>query len=80
MMKDKTVGVFEIRDGALYGPAEYMREQGDAKVESIQSGNDAVFNICCTKSPDIETALLVSLQNDYAGWKGIRSLDIKGGR
>lgn len=73
-MKSKTVGAFEIRDGALYGPAEYMREQGNAKVEKILAGNDAVFNFGCVNSPDVETALLVALQTDYAGWKGTRSL------
>ena len=73
-MKSKTVGAFEIRDGALYGPAEYMREQGNDKVERILAGNDVVFNVGCVKSPDVETALLVALQTDYAGWKGTRQL------
>ncbi len=73
-MKNKKLGVFEIRDGALYGPVEYMREQGDAKLESILAGNDVVFNFGCLKSPDVETALLVAMQTNYAGWKGTRSL------
>ena len=70
----KKVGVFEIRDGALYGPAQYMKDQGDAKLAGILAGKDAAFVICAPLSPDIETAILVALQTDYAGWKGLRQL------
>jgi len=70
----KKVGVFEIRDGALYGPAQYMKDQGDVKLAGILSGKDAAFAICAPMSPDIETAILVALQTDYAGWKGLRQL------
>lgn len=73
-MKNKKVGQFEIRDGALYGPAEYMKDQGNAKLDRILAGRDVVFNVGVTRSPDIETAVLVSLQTNYAGWKGTREL------
>jgi len=71
----KKVGQFEIRDGAVYGPAEYMRERGNARIAKIEAGNDAVFNFGCLKSPDVETAILVSLQTDYAGWRGMQSFN-----
>ncbi len=70
----KTVGRFYIEDGALYGPALYMQEQGDAKLAGILAGTDTVFNMTAHYSPDLETAILVALQTDYAGWAGARQL------
>lgn len=70
----KTVGEFSITAGVVSGPAEYMREQGNAKLRSIESGADVVFNTGIMLSPDIETAVLVSLQTNYAGWKGARMM------
>ena len=72
--KTKTVGKFHIIDGTLYGPAAYMREQGNAKLDNILAGTDAAFNICAGFSPDAETAILVALQTDYAGWLGMKQL------
>ena len=68
----KTVKRFTITDGVLSGPAEYMREQGDAKLARILAGNDTVFNMTAQFSPDMETAILVALQTDFAGWLGMR--------
>jgi len=72
----KTVGqfTFNTETNVVEGPAEYMREQGSARLERIMSGNDVVFNMGVTRSPDVYTAVLVSLQTDYAGWKGTRQL------
>jgi hypothetical protein len=70
--KDTTVGRFKIEGGALYGPVEYMREQGDAKLDGILAGTDTVFNMTSHLSPNIETAILVALQTDYAGWVGMK--------
>jgi len=70
----KTVGQFYTEDGSLFGPAEYMREQGNAKLDDILAGTDAAFNICVGFSPDVETAILVAMQTDYAGWIGARLL------
>ena len=40
----KTVGQFTLSaDGALTGPADYMRERGDARVAKIMAGEDVVF-------------------------------------
>lgn len=72
----KTVGQFTIdtETGTVTGPADYMNEQGSARLERILSGDDVVFNYGATRSPDVFTAVLVSLQTDYAGWKGTRQL------
>jgi hypothetical protein len=70
----QTVGRFYIEGGALYGPALYMQEQGDAKLAGILAGTDTVFNMTSHLSPDIYTAILVALQTDYAGWAGMRQL------
>lgn len=70
----KTVGRFSIEGETFSGPAEYMKQQGNAKLDKILAGKDVVFNMCCDKSPDIETAILVSMQTDYAGWIGAQQL------
>ena len=36
------------------------------------AGDDAVFTMTCHLSPDVETAVLVRMQTDYAGWLGLR--------
>ncbi|MGH9821658.1 MAG: hypothetical protein ACREDR_00145 [Blastocatellia bacterium] len=68
----KQVGQFKIEGGTLYGPSRYMAEQGSAKLDAILDGEDVVFNVGCTIAPDIETAILVAMQTDYAGWIGKR--------
>lgn len=70
----KEVGQFSIEDGTFSGPAEYMREQGNAKLDGILAGTDTAFNLCAGFSPDTETAILVAMQTDYAGWIGMREL------
>jgi len=71
-----TVGAFTYNreTGEVSGPEEYMRERGFARIARIEAGQDVVFNMGCTRSPNVETAVLVSLQTDYAGWKGTRQL------
>lgn len=68
-----TVGRFEYEDGAISGPAEYMNEKGNAKLDGILAGTDVVFNMSAGYSPNIETAVLVAMQTDFAGWHGSRS-------
>ena len=72
----KTVGQFtyDEKTGTVVGPKQYMDEQGSAKLDRILSGNDVVFNMGATRSPDVITALLVAMQTDYAGWKGTKQL------
>lgn len=68
----KTVGQFTLEGNSISGPAEYMREQGNAFIDKCLKGESIVFNVGLTHSPDPETALLVAVQTDYAGWKGMR--------
>lgn len=70
----KTVGRFTIDGETLSGPAEYMREQGDARLAEVLAGKNEVFNMTAHLSPDVETALLVNLQTDFAGWLGTRQM------
>lgn len=73
-MAVKTVGRFSYDDeaGTVSGPAEYMREKGNARLADIEAGRDVVFNMTASYSPDIVTAILVNLQTDFAGWVGMR--------
>lgn len=71
----RTVGQFTLHDdGSLEGPAQYLQEQGNAFLTALLDGTNAAFNMSAHLSPDIETAVLVFLQTDYAGWKGVRDL------
>ncbi len=76
------VGRFTFNEatGTLTGPADYMREQGDAKLDAILAGKDEAFNMSAHYSPNIPTAVLVHLQTDYAGWRGTRELTARLGR
>jgi hypothetical protein len=70
-----TVGEFTFADGVVTGPGEYMRERGSERLDRILRGDDAVFNAGARFSAEsAEKLVLVSLQTDYAGWKGLRSL------
>lgn len=72
-MKHK-VGQFtyDTETRVLTGPAAYMKDQGNAKLESILSGKSQAFNLCAHRSPCVEVAVLVALQTDYAGWHGVQ--------
>ena len=76
----KTVGEFSIDTdtSTISGPAAYMRERGNDRIDRIAAGQDTVFNAGCRFSPDMYTAVLVSLQTDYAGWKGSRQIAAMG--
>lgn len=65
------VGRFTYEEGILLGPRDYMLEQGNALLDKILAGGDAIFNMTNAQSPDIERAILVRLQTDYAGWLGL---------
>jgi hypothetical protein len=67
-----TVGQFTLDNSNLSGPATYMDEQGNKLLDKILEGNDPIFNTTAHLSPDVETAILVRLQTDYAGWKGFK--------
>lgn len=73
-MTDLTVGRFTLTDEGLLAPDKYMREQGKALLDAILAGEDDIFNMTANLSPNIKTAILVRLQNDYAGWVGVNQL------
>ena len=70
-----TVGRFSLEGGVLSGPAQYMEEQGNAKLDKILAGKDTVFNMTAHLSPNAETAVLVALQTDFAGWLGMKEVE-----
>ena len=70
----KTVGKFTFDGSQLSGPARYLEERGNALIDRITAGEDAVFNLTAHLAPDPATALLVRLQTDYAAWLGERQL------
>ncbi len=71
----KSCGQFSMEDGVLSGPRKYMEEQGNALVDKILAGEDMILNMTSGQSPDVETAILVRLQTDYAGWIGFREAE-----
>ena len=73
----KTVGRFTIdMEASIFeGPVAYMREQGNAKLDAILDSKDVVFNTVAHLSPDLETAILVAMQTDYAQWAGMKDVE-----
>lgn len=74
-MSKLQVKAFTLEDGILTGPAQYMTEQGNAKLDRILKGEDTVFNMTAHLSPSVEVAILVHLQTDYAGWLGFKQME-----
>ena len=70
-MAVKIVGHFTLEEGILCGPKDYMENQGNMVLDKILTGEDPIFNMTKDQSPDLETAILVRLQTDYAGWLGL---------
>lgn len=70
----KTVGRFSFDRKSLTGPAAYMKERGNERLDRILAGDDEIFKMFCENCPDAETAVLVLLQTDYAGWVGEKEL------
>ncbi len=71
----KTVGRFTLGDSVLSGPRDYIEAQGNGLLDKILAGEDTIFNMTAHQSPDIETAILVRLQTDYAGWLGLQQAE-----
>ncbi len=74
-MPSKRCGQFSMEDGILTAPRTCMEEQGNALVDKILAGEDMIFNMTSGQSPDAETAILVRLQTDYAGWIGFKEAE-----
>jgi hypothetical protein len=74
-MAVKVVGQFTYGEGILCGPRDYVEAQGNALLDKLLAGEDTIFNLTQDQSPDIETAILVRLQTDYAGWLGLKQAE-----
>lgn len=79
-MESKTVGRFTFNpaDGTVSGPAEYMREQGNARIAQIEKGGSVADQMIIERAPDVVTGILVVLQTDFAAWAGYREMFGKG--
>ena len=42
---------------------------------AIKGGYNHTFRACCEHSPNFETALLVTIQTNYAGWHGMQTFN-----
>lgn len=80
-MPIKMCGRFTLEGGILCGPRDYLEERGNALLDSILAGEDTSFNMTADhqgdlgQSPDVEIAILVRLQTDYAGWAGLKQAE-----
>lgn len=70
------VGEFKSDGKSVWGPERYMKEQGNAKLDAIMSGTDAAFEVMVRTAThnDPVRLVLVALQTDYAGWKGLNQM------
>jgi hypothetical protein len=77
MIAPLTVGQFTWNlDGSISGPATYMQEQGSAWIARVNAGDlpMVVREGYRQNGGNVELAILVGLQTDYAGWKGYRQM------
>lgn len=73
-----TVGrfTFDAEDSTVSGPADYIRsEQYQRLIAEIEGGRNHTFRAACEHSPDFVTALLVTIQTDYAGFAGMQQFN-----
>lgn len=72
-----SVGAFtwDAEQSAILGPASYVQsEQFERRLEALKRGTDAVFNVGLDQHGNVVTALLVSVQTDYAAWLGTQEV------
>lgn len=73
-----TVGkfTFDTADSTVSGPADYIRSAEYARcIASIEGGTNPTFRAAVEHSPDFVTALLVTIQTNYAGWHGLQTFN-----
>lgn len=63
---------FDAGSGQISGPADYMRERYQERMQAINAGRDSVANMGLAMHRNVVMAVLVSLQTDYAAWAGMR--------
>lgn len=67
---------YDPATGAISGPAEYMQSESYARrMAAITEARDTVTSFGYSKHGDVIKAVLVSLQTDYAAWKGMRDFE-----
>lgn len=67
---------YDPETGAISGPAEYMQSESySRRMAAITEGRDAVTSFGYAEHGDVIKAVLVSLQTDYAAWKGMRDFE-----
>ena len=67
---------YDPATGAITGPAEYMNSEHYARrMAAITEGRDAVAGFGYSQHGNLIQAVLVSLQTDYAAWKGMRDFE-----
>ena len=64
---------FDPKNGQIQGPADYMKEKFQDRMEAIYAGRDHVFNYGSMDGRDVVPMVLVSLQTDYAAFQGMKS-------
>lgn len=78
----KTVGrfAFDYTTNEISGPADYMRKYGNARLRRIEQGQDVIVSMGMQQNPDADiiTLILVSLQTDFAAYRGALTLGIDG--
>ena len=71
------VGAFKFLQGDsgetfIEGPEDYLQAQGAQLLTHIAAGDDTIFNLTFGQSATFELAVVVRLQTDYAGWRGLQ--------
>ena len=67
---------YDPATGAVTGPAGYMESGHYARrMAAITEGRDTVTGFGYSQHGDVIKAVLVSLQTDYAAWKGMRDFE-----
>ena len=73
-MTTTKVGNFEVENGNVIGPKEYMESDSYAKTRhEIEEGTHCLFSHFEVGTP-VDMMIAVILQTDYAGWRGTRQL------
>jgi len=69
-------GRFWLDGTILAGPEDYLTSPAfDERMEQIKAGRCTVFIYALQHGSDYGKALLISLQTDYAAWRGMQQFN-----